>query len=213
MPISRENTTIIGGVRCLGSQRADFEAWCDDKYGSGNWQYGFLVKVAGSEEPVLLTTQDMHNVFVLSYLAAFQDTPELLYELGRVASDVYEFDPENDLASGIDFTVQESDRTHFIDIAIRYAMAQLGIPFSDAASVVNVNKGGDVIPGTDEEWFVYLSPASLPVPENLGVFLPDEEQPLIQGLADCPKGWLDHDGPLSPEDLYQLSRVLVAVSE
>ena len=111
--------TTIGPVGYLGSKRdATLAAW-DAEHGPGNWRMSWQVNGARAEfAQAVMLYEDAYYAF----LAA---NPTLLDALCLTARDVYDDSPTN-LASGLDYTIQETGRTHLQDIAIRRCVTRLG---------------------------------------------------------------------------------------
>lgn len=106
----------------LGKHRDEkYQEW-DEKYGKGNWR---LVWKVGE------TFVDFLGVCALyedAYFEFLRNNSDILSQLITEASNVYDDEPSN-VESGLDYTKQETPRTHIQDIAIRRSLIRLGLWF------------------------------------------------------------------------------------
>jgi hypothetical protein len=136
--------------------------------------------------------------------------------LAEIAAEVFEIDAETDLESGTDFTVQNSESTHYMDIAIRAVLQMNGLQFRGNKKV-NINDGGDILPENvlaqseiqGQTWFDILNPSKLVVPGSLATAKALQN---LQILTDpCTESWAnrpEEGKPLTAEALYQFTRVV-----
>lgn len=106
----------------LGKHRAEKYAQWDSQFGVGNWR---LVWKWGSR---YLDFVQACMVYEESYYQYLKNNPSILEELLLVAYDVYD-DAVSNVNSGLDYTKQETDRTHIQDISIRRVVCRLGRKF------------------------------------------------------------------------------------
>jgi hypothetical protein len=106
----------------FGAERDAMHACYNDEYGEDGW------RLAWQGDGRLLSRREMSVFYEHSYLVLLRDRADILDELVGVASDVYDDSPTN-VASGLDYAKQETDRTHVQDIAIRRAVRGLGRTF------------------------------------------------------------------------------------
>lgn len=112
----------------LGKKRDEIFHFWDETYGKGEWrliwQFGeAVVDFLGA----CAVYEDAYFIFLNSH-------PDLLEQLVKEAVNVYDDSPTN-VDSLFDYQVQETDRTHIQDIAIRRALVRMGKWF----------KGGELI--------------------------------------------------------------------
>lgn len=112
----------IGRPGYLGRHREERYGEWDSKYGKGNWRIAW--KVDGKE----LSFVELCAVYEEAYVQFLKRFPDVLHRLVCDAADVYDDAPSN-VNSGLDYTKQETERTHVQDIAIRRAVARLGEKF------------------------------------------------------------------------------------
>lgn len=130
-------------------------------------------------------------VYEDAYFEFFRKNPEILRELILEASDVYD-DAESNVASVIDYRLQETDRTHVQDIAIRRCVLRSGLRFKGAKLIrIRQEKGTHPLS-------ILLSPGRVPFhrPELI-------TSPEIEGW------WYDH----TVEAFYQSNRILQVCKE
>jgi hypothetical protein len=73
-------------------------------------------------------------VYGLAYYLHLQKRADLLDWLVRDARDVYDDAPSN-VASGLDYSVQETERTHLQDVALRWSVLLHGCTFQGSELV------------------------------------------------------------------------------
>lgn len=112
----------------LGSRRDAVQRDWDAEHGLGGWALAWRV------QGMWYDRARMSMLYEDAYVHFLLDRPQLLDELLSAASDVYDDDLSN-LASGLDYTAQETGRTHVQDIAIRRAVVRLGRVFEGASPV------------------------------------------------------------------------------
>jgi len=106
----------------LGKKRDQKYAEWNALYGAGNWRICWKI----GENFV-----DFLGVCALyedGYFEFLRENPEFLYELIGETSDVYDDSPSN-VNSYLDYIVQETERTHIQDIAIRRSLVRMGLWF------------------------------------------------------------------------------------
>ena len=94
----------------------------DGTYGKGNWRLAWKV---GMEYVDFLQACKHYEE---SYYRFLKGHEEMLGKLIGTASDVYD-DAVSNLRSGFEYSIQETNRTHVQDIAIRNAVRRLGSKF------------------------------------------------------------------------------------
>ena len=108
----------------------------DERFGPGNWRIAWqLGERVGPAAEAVMFYEDAY----LAYLVAH---PEHVATLARDASDVYDDAPSN-VASGLDYTVQETASTHLQDVAIRRCMVRLGRRFQGSELIQIRDSRGD----------------------------------------------------------------------
>lgn len=175
------NWTNVERPGYLGKHRDEkFKKW-DTKYGKGNWRLGW---VFGSAR---LDFLGACRVYEDAYYEFLLKRPDILIQLVEEASDVYDDEPSN-IHCGLDYTKQETKRTHVQDIAIRSCLARMGTWFTGEELIhIRQEKGNHPLSVT-------LSPGRVPF-----------HQPgLIHKSSMAPK-WANIG---SVEDFYQSNRYL-----
>lgn len=112
----------------FGERRDALHASFDQRYGVDGWRLAWQV---GPGEVDWLA---MTMLYEDAYFGFLQAGPDVLATLCAEASDVYD-DAISNLASGLDYSAQETDRTHVQDIAIRRAVIRLGRRFEGARPI------------------------------------------------------------------------------
>lgn len=107
----------------FGSARERRHAEFDARFGAGSW------RLAWQAGDAVLERDGMTMLYEDAYMAFLEAHPEVLEQLLEHARDVYDDDPSN-VASGLDYRVQETARTHVQDIAIRRCVVRLGRVFA-----------------------------------------------------------------------------------
>src|SRR3989338_3993968 len=106
----------------LGARREEKHREWDATYGKGNWR---LVWKAGESAVEYLGVCALYEDAYFSFLC---NEPLILHQLIHEASDVYD-DELSNVHSGLDYTKQETSRTHIQDIAIRWCLVRMGVWF------------------------------------------------------------------------------------
>lgn len=164
----------------LGARReAEYKEW-DTTYGKGNWR---LAWKAGESTVQFLGACALYED---AYFAFLCNNPLILHQLIHEASDVYD-DELSNVRSGLDYTKQETPRTHLQDIAIRRCLVRMGAWFRGPQLLrIRSTEGTHALS-------LILSPGRVPFHR------PDlVEQPELQG-------WWD---PESTESFYQSNKIL-----
>lgn len=174
----------MGRVGYLGSRRDEQWAEWDVKFGTENWRFVWTVGDS------TLWFFNMCAAYESSYFLFFQQNPDVLEELVGVASDVYDDNPSN-VCSGPDYSVQETNRTHIQDIAIRRAVARSGSRFQGKNLLQIRDAKGE------HELSIILSPGKVPFEHSSWI-----ERPQL-------RGWWNFD---SVEAFYQSNRHLLVRS-
>ncbi|MBI4121194.1 MAG: hypothetical protein HY457_02990 [Parcubacteria group bacterium] len=166
----------------LGKHREETHARWAKKYGPGNWRImwqlgehtiGFLGVCALYED---------------AYFKFLEDHPDILAQLIAGAREVYDDEPSN-VDSGLDYSVQETKRTHIQDIAIRRCLVRMALWFKgDELFRIRHSKGTHPLS-------MVLSPGHVPF-----------HKPRLIVTPELP-GWWDAG---SVESYYQSNKVLQA---
>jgi hypothetical protein len=106
----------------FGARRDSIEASWDSTYGPDNWTLGWVVG------EIVVSRVGMNMLYEDAYFAYLEANPDIVDTLTSQAYEVYD-DAVTNVASGLDYTAQETDRTHVQDIAIRRALVRLGRAF------------------------------------------------------------------------------------
>jgi hypothetical protein len=114
--------TVERQVGYFGSRRDAFNAGFDGQYRAGNWRIAFEMG------ELTLDLAEMLQVYEDSYLLFLIANPSILELLVTEASDVYDDHPSN-VASGLIYAIQQTNRNHYQDIAIRRCLRRLGRQF------------------------------------------------------------------------------------
>lgn len=165
----------------LGKHRDEkFKKW-DAKYGKGNWRLGWEFGEAQ------LDFLGACRVYEDAYFEFLKNRPGVLEQLLNEARDIYD-DELSNVDSGLDYTKQETARTHIQDIAIRNCLARMGLRFKGKELIrIRQEKGNHPLSMT-------LSPGWVPF-----------HKPLLIALPSMAPKWADPD---SVEDFYQSNRYL-----
>lgn len=146
----------------LGHKRN--EAWQkrNELYGKSDWQMGWLV------DGNLLEYPEVCQLYGDAYINYFRMRPELLDQLCKTASNVFDDDPIN-VESGTDFNKRGDVKTHIGDTAIRRAVQHFGRQFEGEILLQIHDRKGDhplslaLSPGQ----VPYHNPKQLSRPDNL----------------------------------------------
>jgi hypothetical protein len=175
----------VGRPGYLGKRRDEQQARWDRNYGVGSWRLVWLIGPNYFEQAAALAVyEDAYFAFLSSY-------PDVLEQLVSEAADVYDDDLVN-VGSRLDYSIQQTSRTHLQDIAIRRCLVRMGNWFG----------GHDLIQIRDS---LGSHPLSLTLsPGRVPFHLPGLiSQPQLEGW------WL----PGSVESFYQSNRFLQVRSE
>ncbi len=164
----------------LGRHRDEKYAEWDAKYGKGNWR--IVWKINGKPLDFL----GVCAVYEEAYYQFLKNHPSVLRTLLDTASNVYDDAPSN-VFSDVDYTKQETGRTHVQDIAIRNSIKRLGASLKGYGLIqIRHDKGTHPLS-------MILSPGKVPIHDTSLI-----EQPELTGWWD--KG--------SVESLYQSNKHL-----
>ncbi len=172
----------------LGKHREErFKEWTEkygrDGYGELNWR---LVWRFGD---ATLDFLGACRVYEDAYFKYLRENPLIVDQLVAEASDVYDDEPSN-VGCGLDYTKQETGRTHVQDISIRSCLVRMGRWFKGKELIrIRQEKGNHPLSMT-------LSPGRVPF------HIPG----MIVAPSVVPK-WAE---PGSVEDFYQSNRYLQA---
>lgn len=166
----------------IGKRRDEMNAQWNSNYGIDNWQ---LAWQWGSQYLPLFVTL---NIYEDAYYHFLANSPDLLYQLVAQASDVYDDAPSN-VASGLDYTQQETNLNHWHDIAIRRALLRNGQWFA-GTELVHIRHSQSEHPLS-----MLLSPGQVPFHRPDLIVQPELER------------WWWHAS--SVESFYQSNKVLL----
>lgn len=147
--VSAPRWETVGRPGYLGSRRDTVHAEWDARFGGGNWRLAW--DVAGHP----FTRVQMTMLYEDAYLAHLAAHPALLDRLCAEARDVFDDAPSN-VASGFDYSRQETAQTHVQDIAIRRVVSRLGRVFTGPDLIQIRDADGD------HPLSVALSPGRVP---------------------------------------------------
>ncbi len=164
----------------FGARRDAVHADLDARHGPENWRLAWIV----DGEP--FSREQMTMLYEDSYFAFLSRETDILEQLLREACDVYDDQPSN-VHSGLDYAIQETDRTHVQDIAIRRVVARLGRVFSGDQLIRIRDKDGN------HPLSMTLSPGHVPFHRRDLLMTPEIT------------GWWQ---PQSVESFYQSNKVL-----
>lgn len=170
----------VGRTGYLGAKRDEKRKECDEKYGKENWRVVWKIK------NVYVGESGAYALYEDAYFEFFRKHPDILTRLISEASDVYD-DSLSNVNCGLDYALQETNRTHLQDIAIRRSLIRLGVWFKGKIPVQIRDKIGV------SQLSMTLSPGQVPfhIPEII-------EKPELQGW------W----GNSSVESFYQSNKLL-----
>ena len=122
MDTKKDQWKIIKRPGYFGKQRDKLHREHNKTYGKNNWRITWLVnKKIFSKEEILLLYED-------SYFNFLKKHPKVLQQLINEAKDVYD-DAASNVKSQLDYSKQETNRTHYQDIAIRRCVVRFGLRF------------------------------------------------------------------------------------
>lgn len=173
----------IGRPGFFGRRKAQKVADLNRLHGVDNWR--LVWHLSGREEGAREFLTACKDFYEESYWLWFQERPE---EVDRVCSygECIDNAPTN-VASGIDYSVQEASSTHIQDIAVRNVLARLGRRFEGPSDRILV------IRSRDSDGYVYG-------PGNIPFMAPN----LIEQPSKCP-AWANTG---SVEDFWQSNKFL-----
>ena len=170
----------LGRAGYLGAKRDDRRKENDKKYGKGNWRV--VWKVNG----VYVGESGAYSLYEDAYFEFLKKNQDVLNQLVFEASNVYDDSPSN-VSCGLDYSMQETNRTHLQDIAIRRSLIRLGTWF----------RGGKLIQIRDKVGIhplsMTLSPGRVPFHKSEWIEKPESE------------GWWEKS---SVESFYQSNKLL-----
>lgn len=106
----------------FGAKRDEKQAAFDEKFGPNNWRLGWLF---GGH---IISWLGACAIYEDAYYEFLRSNDKVLKKLLKTASDVYDDYPSN-VESGLAYDIQETDRTHIQDIAIRNCLFRLHLKF------------------------------------------------------------------------------------
>lgn len=106
----------------LGKRRDEKYRQWDEKYGKGNWRLAWKVG------EMFVDFLGVCALYEDAYFAFLREHYNVRRMLMAEASDVYDNELSN-VESGLDYTKQETSRTHIQDIAIRRSLIRMGLWF------------------------------------------------------------------------------------
>lgn len=118
----------VGRPGYLGGARDRMHKEWNVRYGAGGW------RLVWEAEGKFLDFLGAAELYEESYYRFLKGQPEVLETLIREASEVYD-DALSNIASGFDYTRQETGRTHVQDVAIRRCVRRLGRRFEGASPI------------------------------------------------------------------------------
>ena len=178
--VEEEAWETIGRPGYFGRHRETRHQEYDGLYGPGNWRLAWQVGES------FFTRQQMCMLYEDSYFYFLQQHPEHLEQLVREGAEVYD-DQISNIQSGLDYTRQETERTHVQDIAIRRALTRLGRVFQ-GEELIQIRHADGTHPLS-----LILSPGRVPFHRPDWLLQPELE------------GWWS---PGSVESFYQSNKLL-----
>ena len=170
-----EEWVDVGRPSYIGESREKrYKQW-DEKLGQGKWR---LVWKVGQEYVDFLGACSYYEDGYFQFLFKHRD---VLDRLVREASEVYD-DQLSNIGSGLDYLIQETDRTHVQDIAIRRCLQRMGLSFQGTEHIrIRQEKGTHPLSIT-------LSPGRVPFhrpdlilyPEQIGWWVPGSIESFYQ---------------------------------
>ncbi len=216
--VSDERLALSGLVGYTGTQRAVQVCRVDKLFGPGAWSIAWRLGEAILERP------EARQLYEDAYFEFLRAIPELVDWLCRTASDVYDNALTN-VASGLDYSVQEAASTHLQDIAVRRCIVRLSRRFEGdhlveirgvASEGYQLNPGlvpfhrpAEIVASEERSWWGPESVEAFWQHNKVVVVSPEavRGRPAFAG----PEGiWLDLDGEASllvPRDVGRFLRV------
>lgn len=155
-----------------------------------NYEFGHLLKVEGEETSpleltVMLSSEGFSkHVYLQSYLQFLQELEWPAVLLTSQARDVFEWEPR-DTRSALDPLFQDGSRTHLQDIAVRYAISQMGLQWNEGGELLCINRYD--IEGSEGDSLPEDTDALL---EMLYVSDPEEVREYVKDIARVIRGEL-----------------------
>lgn len=177
--------TTIDRPGYFGADRDKLATSWDSEYGASNWRIAWILDTR-PKKPLLIPRAGMLMLYEDAYFEYFRAHPQILEHLISEASDVYDDAPSN-IASGLDYTIQETHRTHVQDIAIRRCLIRFGRRFCGSEPIQIRDAIGE------HPLSIALSPGQVPFHQPKWICTPETE------------GWWN---PGSVESYYQSNKVL-----
>jgi hypothetical protein len=164
----------------FGSRRGDKYAEYDREYGEGNWKIAWDVNGLDYDaESIVLLYEDSYSLFLSAH-------PQIADQLVSEASEVFD-DAESNIESGLQYSFQETNRTHLQDIAIRRSLCRRGQWFQGSKPIQIRDSLGE------HPLSMVLSPGRVPFHRPEWIVGPELE------------GWWR---PGSVESFYQSNKIL-----
>lgn len=116
------NWVVLGRLEYSKKKEKNVTKELTKKFGKRNWKIATLI------DNKLLKMDSTFDYIEESYMDYFNKNPEILDWLVLTAKNVY-VNYETDIKSETDYSKQESDTIHYIDIAIRRVLEKLGKNF------------------------------------------------------------------------------------
>jgi hypothetical protein len=113
----------------LGAKRPEVVEQLNKEHGELNWRFAWQI-----DEGKFVGFKDAVQLYESSYLEHLRMSPEKAEYLSKNASDVFDTTPNNSV-SGDNYYLQATPAAHIQDIAIRRAMAKLGMEFKGNAPI------------------------------------------------------------------------------
>jgi len=166
----------------FGKRRPEIVKRLDEQYGKDNWAEMWVI------DNGIVSREKAIHYYEKSYSLYVKDLHEktcLINELCEIASDVYDNDLSN-VNSGLAYSEQETVAVHLQDIAVRWAIKQLGLKFKGKELV-------QIRTTSKYEIGVMLSPGNVPFYKPYLIRSPHL------------KGWWKRN---SVEDFYQSNKII-----
>lgn len=192
MPFNKNEWQELDSPGYLGKRRDERFAEYDQRFGGReNWSLAW--KVNG----LLFNQEEACLLYGEAYYEFFRHNWPFMEQLIKEARDVYDDEPSN-VNSGLDYSKQETVRTHLQDIAIRRALILHGKWFQGNKLIrIRQEKG-------DHPLSIKLSPGRVPF-HKPGVLARPSLAEKVEAVSKKP--WWEFS---SVEDFYQSNRVVVS---
>ena len=186
--------SIFNQLGFAGFRVKDIYRKFDDMFGVYNWLPAHIM------DGKVISRYEAYLIYEEAYYHFLKSHPQIREWIVGTASEVYDIQPSN-VASGLDYTIQECGATHLQDISVRRVLTRLcleekGIAYdTESLPVIPIFKGDHLVQirGVDSEGYP-LNPGQVPFhkPESI---LPSDQS-----------GWWNEG---SAEDWYQKNKVLL----